>query len=155
MSIGIYARSRVAQDRLDFAAKSVAEVFPGPHDDRQTKATIFVRAARWGRQQPDCPDAFHNVEALRVYIRNHWRTIRYMLPKEHNIVPCYVNGPTWGGGGGYRKGNAKLAQKQVKRDVKIADGVAHAANEFAEAAVNIFPRIEAQRRHFVTRQITR
>lgn len=138
-----------------FAAECVAEVFPSAKEDQMPKERIFDRAARYGRRQDGCPGVFFSVEALKTYIRNNWPTIRLMLAREHGFLPVYVNGTSWGGGGGYRKGDAKHAQKQVRRDEKIADGVARAANEYAEAAVGIFPQIEAQRRHFVARQIGR
>ena len=139
--------------RLDFSARCVAEVFPGVRDPRETKATIFDAAARWGVTQDDCPASIRTVRGLRTYIRNKWKVIRLMLPTDHDILPCYVNGPTFGGGGGYRKGNIALARKQVERDAKIADGVVTAANDFAEATVGMFPQVEAPRRTLVTRRI--
>jgi len=154
-SVGIYSNSKLKRERLLFAASCIAEVFPGPKQDRVPKAKLFQMAARHGRTLSDCPDIFDSVEALRVYMQNHWKMIRYMLPKEHKFVPCYTNGATWGGGGGYHKGDAKMAQKQVIRDAKITDGVLRAANDFAEATISVFPRIEAQRRTLVSRQITR
>lgn len=152
-SISIYGRTPIKQKRLLFAAACVAEVFPGPKDKLEPKRVIFSKAARYGSQQSECP--FENAEALRVYIRNKWQTIRYMLPREHDLVPVYVNGTAWGDGGGYRKGDLKHARKQLVRDAKITDGVVRAANDFAEATISVFPQVEATRRTLTTREITR
>jgi hypothetical protein len=155
VTVAIYGRSKSKQKRLLFAAYCVSKVFPGVKDDQMPKERIFDRAARFGRQLENCPDVFYNVEALKTYIRNKWPTIRLMLAKEHGFLPVYVNGQSFGGGGGYRKGDRKHAQKQVERDAKIADGVVSAANDYAEATVAIFPQVTAERRHLVARQIGR
>jgi hypothetical protein len=145
-------RTQAKTDRLLFAALCVAEVFPGAKADRETKATIFDKAARWGYRRTDCPSTLGTRDRLHIYIKNHWKKIRSMLPTEHNILPCYINGPTWGGGG-YRKGNIVLARKQIERDKKIVDGVLSAANDYATATIALFPKVDAQHRHTVTRRI--
>jgi len=128
-------------------------VLPGPREDRQPKKVLFERAARWGIEQEACPPMFNNVNQLRTYIRNHWKVIRMLLPEQENKLPCYVNGATFGGGGGYRQGNIALARKQIERDAKVTDGVVSAANEFANRTVGLFPRIEANQRTLVSRRI--
>lgn len=140
------------QDRLLFAAACVAAVFPGVRDDQEPKRVIFEKAATLGAKRADCPARYRNRAGdLRVFIRNKWSEIRLKLPELFDIVPVYVNGVHFGGGGGYRKGDLKHARKQLERDRKITDGVVNAANDYAEASTLVFPQIEATRTTLVSR----
>jgi hypothetical protein len=154
-SVGIYTSSKVKRQRLIFAAKCLAQVFPEKDEDRIPKARLFEMAARLGMTLQDRPYVFDSIRTLRVYMRNHWKMIRYMLPKEHGFVPSYINGATWGGGGGYRKSDKAHVQRQLERDRKIADGVANAANDYAETVGLVFPSIETTRVSLVSRRIER
>jgi hypothetical protein len=148
-------QSGAVYEKLLFVTRCVAEVFPGAKEDRVPKAGIFDAAASWGFEQEDCPAVFSDVRKLRRYIGNHWPTIRLMLPEEYGILPCYVDGAEFTGGGGYRQGNVKLARKQVDIDARVVDGVVESANAFAEATVAMFPQIEARRASLTNRLITK
>lgn len=144
--------STAKQRRLIFATKCVAEVFPGMREDHQTKKIIFHQAAMFGVDQDDCPSSFTS-KSLRTYIKNHWSVIRLMLPEQEGFMPTYVNGATFGSGGGYRKGDERHVRKQLVRDALISDGVVNAANDYAEACGLVFPEIETSRRTLVSRRI--
>ncbi|PWT79148.1 MAG: hypothetical protein C5B60_00145 [Chloroflexi bacterium] len=143
--------ARARQRRLEFATTCVAAVFPEVTDDRQPKKIIFHQAAMWGVERAECPPALRTFKKLRAYIRNHWSAIRLILPESHDILPCYVNGPAFGVGGGYHAGNVKLARKQVARDRRIAEGVVDSADKFARATNHLFPQVAAPRQTLVTR----
>jgi hypothetical protein len=147
-------RTKAKNDRLDFAAQCIMAVLPGPKEDRQPKAALFEAAAVVGLSQDDCPTFFSSTDKLRTYIRNHWPRIRIVLGQDEGVLPCYVNGSTFEGGGGYRRGNVKLARKQVEVDAKIVDGVVSATNKFAEVTGGLFPQIEVAHRTVRVRRIT-
>jgi hypothetical protein len=138
------------QARLNFASQCVAAVFPAADQDRQPKKIIFRQAAMYGIEQADCPYPLRSFRRLQTYIRVHWKVIRLMLPERHDILPCYVNGPDFGGGG-YHAGNIKLARRQVERDQRVAEGVVEAADAFATATNQLFPQVAAPRQILITR----
>jgi len=142
---------RAKRDRLLFATQCVAAVFPAASDDRQPKRILFRQAAMWGMERADCPYVFRgSMRKLQTYIRNKWKVIRLMLPEEHDILPCYVNGPAFGGGG-YHAGNVRLARRQVERDEAVAQGIVDSNAAFADATNQLFPQVAAPRRVLVTR----
>lgn len=149
-------RTEAKKSRLLFATACVAAVFPGVRDDQQPKRVIFDKAATLGAKRKECPLRFrNNKSALQAYIAHKWPRIRIALLEQFDLPPVYVNGAAFGGGGGYRKGDLKHARKQLERDTKIADGVVSAANDYAEATLQVFPQIEATRKSLVTRSIGR
>lgn len=143
--------------RLLFATTCVAAVLPGVREEQMPKREIFKKAAAIGVRRPECPLRFrNNAPALQIFLRNKWRKIRISLPEMFpDVLPVYVNGATFGGGGGYRRGDLKHARKQLERDKKIADGVVNAANDYAEASRLVFPQIEATQTTLVSRAIAK
>jgi hypothetical protein len=143
--------SRAKQARLNFGAMCIAEVMPAAREDRQPKRILFRQAAMFGVERSDCPRMFrHSPRKLERYLRNHWKLIRLMLPANHDILPCYVNGPAFGGGG-YHAGNLRLARRQQERDERVAQGIVDSVDAFANATNRLFPQVAAPRRILVTR----
>ena len=135
--------ARATEARKRFCTACLTEVMPTSSEDRLPKRILFRQASMVGMERSDRPRYFRSARQLEKYIRHNWRVIRNeLLPTNHDILPCYVNGPTFGGGG-FHTGNVKLARKQVDRDGKIAQGVVDSANEFARATNQIFPQVAA------------
>jgi hypothetical protein len=154
-SIYIYDRNPVIQERLLYCAECLASIFPEPNAKRQKKSVLFSRAAAYGVKLSDRPELFYDrdQDKLAEYIAAKWSQLRIILIREHEIVPVYVNGVSFGEGQGYRKGDLKHAKKQVVRDDLISDGVVRSANDYAKAIGVVFPQIATRQRTLVSRAL--